>query len=175
MHAVLPDERVDRQQRGRAECMLVAGRNVERDNLLPLVLARYMAIEPLGEHNELETDTETRRVFGLLVGASFSLWRAVFLAQPERDWVGTKGILGEGFALAEQTQSKSGPANSVASQPVLKSYRYGRWLVQETANFRVICLPDLPQRGRLPDVCILRPGPGGCHCGISNSFCDRLT
>jgi len=36
---------------------------------------------------------QSRAIFGLIVGASFSLWRAVFLAEPKREWEGPGGIL----------------------------------------------------------------------------------
>lgn len=37
--------------------------------------------------------------------------------------------------------------------PSVKSSRSGRWLVQETENFRICCLPSLPNAERLPSVC----------------------
>jgi hypothetical protein len=56
----------------------------------------------LGRNPQLETDADSRRTFGLLVGAGFSLWRAVCLAQPDRDWGGNRGILSGAADLLEK-------------------------------------------------------------------------
>ena len=53
-----------------------------------LEIYKYLQSNPT-----LETDATSRAVFALLAGAGFSLWRAVFLAQPEREWKGPKGII----------------------------------------------------------------------------------
>lgn len=50
---------------------------------------------------------------------------------------------------AEEHAAANAPRKSV----VLKSYRHGRWLVQETKNFRVICLPDAKDVAKFPEVC----------------------
>src|SRR5207237_10874572 len=42
MAAMLPDVWIDRQRCGRVECMLVAGRDVERNHLLSLILVRLV-------------------------------------------------------------------------------------------------------------------------------------
>lgn len=53
-----------------------------------LEIYKYLQSNPT-----IETDATSRAVFALLVGAGFSLWRAVFLAQPQREWEGPKGII----------------------------------------------------------------------------------
>lgn len=40
-----------------------------------------------------------------------------------------------------------------ADRPAVKLSRSGRWLVQETANFHIYCLPSLPEAQRLPVTC----------------------
>ena len=64
---------------------------------LLLSLYRYRAARP-----DLADDPDARRSFGLLAGAAFSLWRAVFLAKPEREWASPKGILAGAVELLEK-------------------------------------------------------------------------
>lgn len=55
-----------------------------------LLLAVYKYLQ---DNPGLKDQPWRRDIFGLIVGASFSLWRAVFLAMPRRAWEGPKGIL----------------------------------------------------------------------------------
>jgi hypothetical protein len=64
---------------------------------LLLSLYRY-----LDRNRDLDQNPEARAVYGLLVGAGFSLWRAVFLAQPVRDWSGSPSILAGAAELLEK-------------------------------------------------------------------------
>jgi hypothetical protein len=64
-----------------------------------LLLRLYQYLE---RNPDLEQNRERRGVFGLLVGTGFSLWRAVFLAQPVREWGGNASILEGARQLLEK-------------------------------------------------------------------------
>lgn len=64
-----------------------------------LLLRLYAFLE---ENPQLDHQHARRAVFGLLVGAAFSLWRAAFLAPPERDWASSGGILEGARELLER-------------------------------------------------------------------------
>lgn len=44
-------------------------------------------------------------------------------------------------------------AQNTTNEPSLRVYRSRQWLVQETSNFRVFCLPEMKEAVRLPRVC----------------------
>lgn len=56
------------------------------------------------------------------------------------------------FARAADAPAAT-PGAAKPASVVLKSYHWNRWLVQETRNFRVICLPGAPEAKRFPEVC----------------------
>lgn len=59
-----------------------------RSQELLLEIYKYLNTNP-----DLGVRPRSRAIFGLLVGASFSLWRAAFLARPQRQWEGPSGII----------------------------------------------------------------------------------
>jgi hypothetical protein len=95
---------------------------------LLLALYRY-----LDRNRDLDQNPEVRAVFGLLVGAGFSLWRAVFLAQPVRDWGGSPSILEGAAELLEKLLENN--AIAYGDEKRIEEWSVGYYL--NNAYFRI--------------------------------------
>jgi len=117
-----------------------------RARSLELLLGLYKYAD---QHGDLVNDAESRRLFGLLVGASFSLWRAVFFAQLERDWVGNDGILSGAKDLLEKVLENN--AILFGDEKRIEGWSVGYYL--NNAYFRIErALQHLPQSDREPPL-----------------------
>jgi hypothetical protein len=105
-----------------------------------------------------ETNETLRKSFLLLVGASFSLWRAVFLTDPDRS---DKAILGHALDFLDTVV-----ADNAIGYPTEK--RDQNWAVGYYLNNAMYRLRDIGDRLEMSGLRNLRRGQNGTKRGLAN-------